>query len=256
MKEKKLYDNIVFWLILIILFWEISSRVGVTNSFLLPPFSKVMKELWIQILKGVYLKQILNSILVIMVGLCISVSIGGILIILCNCSKIVYGFVNTLCVILTPLPGIAIMPIIIMLFGINVGSMIVLMLHSVLWPFITNVLSGFRSVPKAYTDFGLCIGLTRAGLVKDVYFFALIPHLIAGLKIGWGRAWRALISAEMAFGMIGKTGGIGYFISTNRAYGNLTRVMVGVMTVVIVGVIVEKVFLGYVEKVTMKKWGM
>ena len=80
--------------------------------------------------------------------------------------------------------------------------------------------------------------------------------ILTGLKIGWGRAWRALISAEMVFGMIGSLGGIGYYIYTNRAYGNMTKVMVGVISVVIIGVVVEHLFFGLIEKATVKKWGM
>ena len=83
-----------------------------------------------------------------------------------------------------------------------------------------------------------------------------MPAFFSVLLIGWGRPWRALISAEMVFGMIGTLGGIGYFIYTNRAYGNMTRVMAGVLVVIILGIFFDVAVFNTIEKLTIRKWGM
>lgn len=246
----------VFWIILLIVIWELSSRLKLTNNFLLPPFSQVMAEFVQQMKDGQFILQIINSFFMILIGVIISLFISAVIVLLCTWSKVVNSFIKTLCTILTPLPGVAIMPILIMFFGIREISMIVLMIHSVIWPLIINTLSGIATVKKEYTYFGKNIELSNARIVKDIYLFALMPNIIAGARIGWGRAWRALISAEMVFGTIGKLGGIGYFIYTNRAFGNMTRVMVGVISVVIIGILIESVFFGIIEKLTVKKWGI
>ena len=87
-------------------------------------------------------------------------------------------------------------------------------------------------------------------------FFAVLPDLIVGLRVGWGRAWRALIGAEMIFGMIGALGGLGYYIYNARAYANITNVMSGIIVIVIIGVIFESVLFKQLEKRTIMKWGM
>ena len=246
----------LLWIILLIAIWEITSRLKLTNNYLLPAFSTVLAELIRQMKEGLFFLQIFNSFVMILIGFFVSMFLSAGIVILCTWSEVIRSFVKTLCAILTPLPGVALMPVIIMFFGIRELSMVVLMIHSVLWPMIINTLGGIASVKKEYTNFGRNIELSDVCQVKDIYLFALMPSIIAGARIGWGRAWRALISAEMVFGTIGNLGGIGYFIYTNRAFGNMTRVMVGVITVIIIGIIVESVVFGVIEKLTVRKWGL
>lgn len=246
----------ILWISVIVVLWEVTSELKLTNNYLLPPFSSVCQEMYRQIVEGKFIIQICNSFVMILVGFSISVLLAIISVVLCNYSAIAKSFFRTISVVLTPLPGVAIMPLIIMFFGIKEASMIILMIHSVMWPLIINIMGGISSIKKEYCDFASNIELNKVAMVKDIYFYALMPSLISGARIGWGRAWRALISAEMVFGMIGDLGGIGYFIYTNRAFGNMTRVMVGIVSVIIIGIFVESIFFGILEKLTIKKWGM
>lgn len=83
----------------------------------------------------------------------------------------------------------------------------------------------------------------------------ILPGLIASLRIGCARAWRSIISSEAIFGMIGTSGGLGLYIYVNRSYGNLTNVMVGVLLIIIISVLIDKLF-SALEKITVRKWGM
>lgn len=140
-------------------------------------------------------------------------------------------------------------------FGVNSGAMLFLIVHGVLWPLLTNLLAGFHSTPIIYHDFSKNIGLTPVRLVFDILLFAVMPYFISGIRIGWGRAWRALISAEMVFGMIGSLGGLGFYIYTHRAYGNIVNVLAGVLIIVIIGIAMDQLF-NLLERKTVKKWGM
>lgn len=246
----------LLWTALFLLIWQLITTLHLANRYLLPPFSDVCEELYQQLCSGKLVAQILNSLKMIVIGFSISVLLALILVILCAYSKIINSMVRTICVIFTPLPGVAILPIIIMIFGIKETSMVVLMVHSVLWPLVINVLGGIRSIPRQYIEFGKNLELNSLKTVSCIHTFSVMPAIISGLRIGWGRAWRALISAEMVFGMIGKLGGIGYFIYTNRAYGNMTRVMAGVLVVIVFGVFFDVVLFGTIEKLTIRKWGM
>lgn len=130
-----------------------------------------------------------------------------------------------------------------------------MIVHGVLWPLLTNLLAGFHSTPIIYHDFSKNIGLTPVRLVFDILLFAVMPYFISGIRIGWGRAWRALISAEMVFGMIGSLGGLGFYIYTHRAYGNIVNVLAGVLIIVIIGIAMDQLF-NLLERKTVKKWGM
>lgn len=252
----KIWVQRIGWIILIACSWEMSSRLGLVNQFLLPSFSKVMSELIRELVNGKFAVQIMNSFGLILIGFLISLILTVIICLGCVYSKVFNSLIDTLCTIMTPLPGVAVMPIIIMIFGIDTKAMIVLMLHSVLWPLVINILGGMILVPQIQIDYARNIGLSKREIMLDIYAHFMMPCLISGLKIGWSRSWRALISAEMVFGMIGNIGGVGYYIFTNRAYGNITRVMAGVIVIIVIGVFMESVVLERIQEKTIKKWGL
>lgn len=244
------------WILIFIILWEVLSRTGMVNTYLLPPFSKVASQFFVEILQGNLGFQILNSLLLVIEGFVISFILAIIISIACIYSKVIEGLFHSLCTIMNPLPGMAVLPLIMMWFGVNSLAMLMLIVHGVLWPLITNLTTGFRSIPVIYKEWGKNIGLNPIQMLKDIYIGAIMSYIIAGLRVGWGRAWRALISAEMVFGMIGKLGGVGYYIYQNRAYANSTNVMVGVVAIIIIGVFVEQVVFRFIEKHTIVKWGI
>ena len=244
------------WLILLIAIWEAVSRLGLVNTYILPPFSKVAASMFRELFFGRLGIQILNSIRLILTGFLLSFAIVSVAMALCICFPPLNSLLGMLCTIMTPLPSVAITPLVIMWFGINTAAMMVLIVHGVLWALLRHLLDGLRSIPPTYREWGVNIGLSSWRMFKDIVVPAIMPEFLAGLRVGWGRAWRALISAEMVFGMIGAMGGLGYFIYISRAYANLTNVMAGVVVIIIIGILVESVIFGQVEKHTIRKWGM
>lgn len=254
MKVVKKFQSII-WGIVFFAMWEIAARSGVVNNYILPPFSLVVNRMIEELLAGKLLIQIFNSLGIILIGFLISIAIALVISVLCIKSKISDSFFATLCTLMDPLPGMAILPLIMLWFGIGNGAMLALIVHGVVWPIVTNLLVGFRNVPVVYKEWAENIGMGSFRKFKDIYFFAVMPYMLSGLRIGWGRAWRALVSAEMVFGMIGSLGGIGYYIYVNRAYGNITNVLVGVLLIILIGVFVETVVFRNVERITVDKWG-
>lgn len=80
--------------------------------------------------------------------------------------------------------------------------------------------------------------------------------MITGVKVAWGLSWRSLIAAELVYGAMGKSGGIGWLISLNRYHLNPNGMTVGLLSIVVVGLLVEHLVMGLVERKTVKKWGM
>lgn len=244
-----------FWLAVILAIWEIAARSGLVSPYLLPPFSQVLVRMFDELFHSVLGLQVLNSMRLVVSGVTVSFFAALLLAMLCTCSKVFESLVMSLCTIFNPLPGMAIMPVLMMWFGIGDGVILALICHAVLWPLTTNLLSGFRSVPVIYQEWARNIRLSPWNHLTNVLVFSVLPSFLSGLRIGWGRAWRALISAEMVFGMIGSLGGLGYYIYTNRAYANTTNVFVGVIVIVLIGICVEQLF-RLIEQKTIIKWGM
>ena len=83
-----------------------------------------------------------------------------------------------------------------------------------------------------------------------------LPHLLSGVKIAFARSWRALIGAEMVFGAMGTTGGIGWYIFKQRTFMNTSGLFAGILTVILVGILVESALFRLIEKKTIEKWGI
>ena len=246
----------VLYLIAIFVAWEVAPRVGLIDNWILPPFSVVLNITYRELIHGNLAIQALNTLSIILQGFGLAFILAFIITMLCTWIKPIKVLVTLLCTIFNPLPAIAIMPLFILWFGIGTGVMRIIIIHGVIWALMTHILDGFRTIPNVYRDWGRNIELNFWQMFSKILFIAIMPEVIAGIRVGWGRAWRALLAAEMIFGMIGTLGGIGYYIYNARAFANMSRVMAGVLVIIIIGIIVESVFFRQLEKHTIQKWGM
>ena len=82
-----------------------------------------------------------------------------------------------------------------------------------------------------------------------------MAYILSGLKVGWARAWRGLLSAEMIFG-IASSPGIGLYITQMRTNLNNAEVYATLIVIIVIGVIVQYGIIDTIEKHTIKKWGM
>jgi NitT/TauT family transport system permease protein len=244
------------WLAALLAAWEAASRLGLVNTYILPPLSKVAAALLRELFSGRLGLQVLNSLLMISAGFLLSFALAVIIAALCARLPPVESLFAMLSTIMNPLPAVAVMPLVIMWFGINTAAMLALIVHAVLWALLRHLLDGLRSIPPVYREWGENIGLPPWRIFSDILIFAIMPEFLAGVRVGWGRAWRALLTAEMVFGMIGSLGGLGFYIYTARSYANLTNVMAGVIVIALLGIAVESLLFGQIEKRTVRKWGM
>jgi len=254
MSDKRVQSAL--WVIVLLVLWETASRLGWVNTYILPPFSTVIARLWHELTIGKLGLQTLNSLLMVFEGFGLSFVLAVIITALCAAVKPIESLFSTLSTILNPLPAVAVMPLIIMWFGIDTTAMFVIIIHGVLWQFVRHLLDGLRSISATQIYFGRNIGLSGSKMFTGIVLFAIMPELLAGLRTGWGRAWRALISAEMVFGMIGTMGGLGYYIYVGRAYARISDVLSGIIVIALIGVFAESFIFGQIERTTTRKWGM
>jgi NitT/TauT family transport system permease protein len=197
------------------------------------------------------------SVAIILEGLAFGIVIAFVLCVLSISFRPIYTIFNTLIATFDTLPGIALMPLMLIWFPSFNVVIIVLMIHGVLWPMGRSVLDGYNATPKIYQEIGQNIGLSRLGLIKGVYLPSSLPFIISGVKTGWARAWRALISAEMIFGTIGGgLQGIGWMIHEERIRMNIPGLIAAILAILAIGLIMEYGIFAQVEKRTIRKWGM
>ncbi len=189
----------------------------------------------------------LLSALLVLAALLTTLAIG---------SRIGADLLETLTSMFNPLPAIALLPLALIWFGLGTGSVIFVLVHSVLWAIALNTHAGFRSVSNTLRMVGQNYGLRGLKLVRLILIPAAFPAILTGLKVGWAFAWRTLIAAELVFGVSSGSGGLGWFIFENRNQLETANVFAGLFTVILIGLFVENVVFATIERKTIRRWGM
>ncbi len=253
---KNKYIVRTFWIVILASIWEGIALSGWINPLIFPSISMILEALYKSIISGEIIGETLYSLNLILTSLTIGMAIAVCLSLLAITSKIFEGLVETLLSIAHPLPGIALLPLIILWLGTGTSSIVFIIVHSVVWPMVLNLLTGFKSIPKIYEQLGENYELSMFEIIRHILIPASFPYFLAGIKIGWARAWRALISAEMIFGAAGGIGGLGWFIFKRRVFMDTAGMYSGLLIIVLIGILVEDILFSNLENRTVKKWGM
>ena len=242
-------------LLALAILWELVARWQ-DNELLLPTFGATLRALIEDASSGVLLVKVTNSLGVLLKGYAIGVVGALALAALAVSSRLGRDVLSTLTAMLNPLPPIALLPLALLWFGLGQGSLVFVLVHSVMWPLALNTLAGFEAVPDTLRMAGRNYGLGGLRFVALILVPAALPSILAGLKIGWAFAWRTLIAAELVFGASSGSGGLGWYIFQNRNELNTDRVFAGLIAVILIGLFVENVVFRQVEARTVVRWGM
>jgi NitT/TauT family transport system permease protein len=245
----------LFVLIIIAACWEAYAR-WLDNELLVPTFSATVRALVDGIASGVILTRAALSIKVLLMGFGTGVFIAAVLTFLAINTRLGNDFLETMTAMFNPLPAIALLPLALIWFGLGTGSLIFVLVHSVLWAVALNTHAGFRGVSTTHRMVGQNYGLRGIGFVAKILIPAAFPSILAGLKIGWAFAWRTLIAAELVFGTTSGQGGLGWYIFEAKNLLNIPEVFAGLLSIILIGLFIENVVFRLIEARTIGRWGM
>ena len=235
--------------------WELYAR-ALNNPLLFPTLGATIAALWDVLVHGTLLLKVWTSIRILLVGYVAGIALAALLTVVAISSRIGTDFLETLTSMFNPLPAIALLPLALIWFGLGAGSIVFVLIHSVLWAVALNTHSGFLAVSGTLRMVGRNYGLRGLSYVARILIPAAFPSILTGLKIGWAFAWRTLIAAELVFGVSSGSGGLGWFIYENKNQLEIPNVFAGLLTVIVIGLTVENVIFRTVEARTVRRWGM
>ncbi|HEX3172404.1 MAG TPA: ABC transporter permease, partial [Burkholderiales bacterium] len=249
--SEKIFNNAAvrkgILLVLLATIWQVYAS-ALENPLLFPKFSDTISAFYDNIKNGVLLQRGWFSIKVLLMGYVAGMFLASVLTALAITSRIGNDFLETLTAMFNPLPAIALLPLALIWFGLGNGSLVFVLIHSVLWPVALNTHSGFLSVSQTMRMVGRNYGLTGPRYVMKILIPAAFPNILTGMKIGWAFAWRTLIAAELVFGVSSGQGGLGWFIFENRNLLDIPAVFAGLLTVIVIGLIVENLIFRTIER--------
>jgi len=242
-------------LVALAVIWELVARYQ-NNDLLLPGFLQTAEALFNGLASGELLQKSATSLDVLIRSYLIGIVLAFGLTTLAVSTQVGRDLLSTLTSMLNPLPAIALLPLALLWFGLGEGSLIFVLVHSVLWPLALSTYAGFLGVSETQRMAGRNYGLKGVRFVALILVPAALPAILSGLKVGWAFAWRTLIAAELVFGATSSQGGLGWYIYQNRNELYTDNVFAGLTVVIIIGLLVENLIFNGLERITIKRWGM
>ncbi|MGH8801989.1 MAG: ABC transporter permease [Casimicrobiaceae bacterium] len=235
--------------------WELYAR-QLNNPLLFPTFSSTVQAFFHGMFGGDLFVKAMTSVNVLLKGYAAGIACAAVLTVAAITTRIGTDLLELLTSMFNPLPAIALLPLALIWFGLGEGSIVFVIIHSVLWAVSLNTHSGFLSVSNTLRMVGRNYGLRGLPYVARILIPAAFPSILTGLKIGWAFAWRTLIAAELVFGVSSGSGGLGWYIYENKNQLEIPSVFAGLFTVIVIGLLVENVIFRTLEARTVRKWGL
>jgi NitT/TauT family transport system permease protein len=235
--------------------WEIYARYRNT-PLLLPTLTETVAALLRSVETGELTRATTYTIGLLLKGYAAGLFFAAVLTALASATRVGADLLETLTAMFNPLPSVALLPLAMIWFGLGSSSVIFVLIHAVLWPVALNTHSGFRAVSPTLRMVGQNYGLSRAGYIARILVPAAFPSILTGLKTGWAFAWRTLIAAELVFGASSGSGGLGMYISQKKNELLIPNVFAGLLTIIVLGLVVETLIFKTIETRTVRRWGM
>lgn len=221
--------------------WQILAYSGMYPEAIIPKVETILLRWWYLIREDHLLMRVAVSLSTIIVAVAIALALSVLLILIGKKSYIVKECLKLSASIAGPIPGIALLPLIILLLGLSTEAMMVILIHAMIWPLWTTLDLSVTRIHKRFNRFIHAFKLSRWKRLKDVYFKGILPDLLTGIEVAWGRGWRALLSIEMIFGIVGNRSGLGWLIYERRMYMDTAGMLAGLLTIALCGIVFESV---------------
>lgn len=147
---------------------------------------------------------------------------------------------------LRQIPTIALIPLLIIWFGIGEATKVIMIAKSAFFPILLNTISGITETPKGYLELAKLYQISPLRVFTRIYFPSAVPYIFTGLRLALGVSWTTVVAAEI----VASSAGIGYRINDARMMMEPEVILVGVLAIGVVGVIMDKGLMVLSKKLT------
>ncbi|MGV9803835.1 ABC transporter permease [Mycobacterium sp. NPDC003449] len=219
--------------VLLVAAWQLASTTGVFDARTVPAPSRVLHTAWGLIADGSFQEHLTASLLRVGYGLAFGIALGLVLALLSGLSRVGENFVDANMEVLRAVPNFALVPLLIVWFGISEVPKIVLITLAVAVAIYINTFSAIRSVDAALVEAARSFGAGRAELIRRVILPGSLPGFLIGLRLALTASWLSLIFAET----INAKKGLGRMMTDAREYFQIDVVFVLIAVYAVLGLL-------------------
>jgi sulfonate transport system permease protein len=217
--------------LLILVVWEALSRAGYIRGNVLPAPSAVAAALGRVVASGELFENVLVSTLRALTGLAIGGTIGFALGIANGLSLVSRTATDTTLQMIRNIPHLALIPLVILWFGIDEQAKIFLVALGVFFPIYVNTLLGIHSIDTQLVEMARTYGMSNLSLFRRVILPGALPSIFVGLRYALGIMWLTLIVAET----ISASSGLGYMAMQGREFLMIDVVVLSILIYALLG---------------------
>jgi sulfonate transport system permease protein len=220
----------------ILVVWQAGSALGLYSVQTVPPPSVVAVAAWQLALSGQLATNILISLQRVAIGLSIGIAAGTALALIAGLSRIGEDAVDSTVQMVRTLPHLALIPLMIMWFGIGETPKLTLIALGSMFPIYLNLFAGIRGADRKLREAASTLGLSHFETILHVVLPAALPGFLVGLRQAFGIAWITLVVAEQ----INASAGIGYLVMNARDFLRTDIIFVGLGIYALLGLLTDQ----------------
>jgi len=214
-------------IVVMLVLWEIAVRGGLVTFEYLPAPSAILVASWTLLRSGELAAQTLHTIGAVILGWVIASALGLALGLALGYSRTARSWVEASLELLRPLPGIAFLPVALLIFNFSLETELAVMVYASVWPVLINTMGGIMNVATRLHDVARTLRLTPMRTVTRLLIPAAAPSIIVGCRLGLGTALVMAIIAEM----LGNPHGLGYAVVSELQAMQPERMFVYVLVI-------------------------
>lgn len=224
----------ISWLVpaLVLVIWEAAARAGLIAPQVLPAPSTVIGTAIDLTRNGELLVHLGVSLLRAATGFVIGGTLGLVLGILVGFSPLAQALLDRPIQMVRAIPFLAMLPLVIVWFGVGEVAKIFLVSLAVLFPVYINTMLGIRQIDPKLMELAKVIGLSRAAIVRRIILPGAMPSILTGVRYALAHAWLALVIAET----LATTKGIGFLAMDAREFLNTNVILLTMVIYALIGV--------------------
>lgn len=215
----------------LLVIWEILSRLGVFPPNLLPAPTVVLVTIWDMAISGELVRHIGITLFRVFLGFAVGTLAATVLGALTGYSRTAHRYLDPLLQALRNIPSLAWVPLFILWLGIFETAKVALIAVGVFFPVYLNLMSGIQGVDRKLVEVGKIYRLSQLQLVRRVFFPATLPAYIVGLRNGLGLGWMFVVAAEL----MGASQGLGFLLVDGQTTGRPAVILASILLFAVLG---------------------
>lgn len=231
--SRSLSSRLLPWLVpcLLLAGWQVASQAGWLSSRILPEPLAIARAFVTLAASGELWLHVQTSLMRAIYGFAVGGGLGLLLGLLTGSFRSAETLLDTTLQMVRNIPALALIPLVILWFGIDETAKLFLVAIGVFFPVYLNTFHGIRSVDRGLIEMARSFGLSGWSLYRDVILPGALPSILVGVRFSLGLVWVLLIVAET----ISAQSGIGYMTMNAREFLQTDVVLVGILLYALLG---------------------